>query len=81
MPKPKLLQKVFFWIVLGFLSTFFAETFSGSSPDFLFKTFGYFGIIPIYLLHSALLAALVMQRGKALQPAHALFCQPAVRHV
>ncbi len=64
MRRPKLIHKILFWIVLGFLSTFFAETFSGSSPDFLFKTFGYFGIIPIYLLHSVLLAALVMQRGK-----------------
>ena len=64
MRTPKLIHNIFFWIVLGFLSTFFAETFSGSSPDFLFKTFGYFGIIPIYLLHSVLLAALVMQRDK-----------------
>ena len=63
MHKPKLFHKIYFWIVLGFLSTFFAETFSGSSPDFLFKAFGYFGIIPIYLLHSGLLATLVMQRG------------------
>lgn len=64
MLKPKLLRKIFFWIVLGFLSTFFAETFSGSAPDFLFKAFGYFGIIPIYLLHSVLLAAIVIGRGK-----------------
>jgi hypothetical protein len=64
MRRPKLIHNIFFWIVLGFLSTFFAETFSGSSPDFLFKTFGYFGIIPIYLLHSVLLAAIVIRRGK-----------------
>jgi hypothetical protein len=64
MLKPKLLHKIFFWIVLGFLSTFFSETFSGSAPDFLFKAFGYFGIIPIYLLHSVLLAAILIGREK-----------------
>jgi len=64
MPKPKYLQKILFWIVLGFLSTFFAEVLSGSAPDFLFKAFGYFGILPIYLLHSLLLAALVIRKAQ-----------------
>ena len=53
-----------FWILLGFLSTFFAEVLSGSAPDFFFKGFGYFGIFPIYFLHSLLLVALVIGRRK-----------------
>jgi hypothetical protein len=64
MVKPKLIHKIFFWIVLGFLSTFFAEVFAGSAPDFLFMSFGYYGIVPIYLLHTLLLAALVIGRRK-----------------
>jgi len=64
MHQPKPGTKVLFWILLGFLSTFFAEVLSGSQPTFLFQGFGYYGIFPIYALHSLLLAALVIGRGK-----------------
>jgi len=64
MHQPKPGTKVLFWILLGFLSTFFAEVLSGSQPTFLFQGFGYYGIFPIYALHSLLLAALVISRDK-----------------
>lgn len=53
-----------FWILLGFLSTFFAESLSGSMPEFLLTPFGYFGTFPIYALHTLLIAALVISRRK-----------------
>lgn len=64
MKQPKKITRLVFWLLLGFLSTFFAEALSGSAPDFLITGFGYFGIFPIYALHSLLLAALVISRRK-----------------
>jgi hypothetical protein len=64
MKQPKKISKLVFWLILGFLSTFFAEALSGSAPDFFLTGFGYFGIFPIYALHSLLLAALVISRRK-----------------
>ena len=62
MNQPTKTLRFVFWILLGFLSTFFAEALSGASPDFFFKDFGYIGIFPIYALHSLLLAALVIRK-------------------
>jgi hypothetical protein len=58
------LTRFAFFLVLGLYSTFFAEVLSGSAPDFLTNSFGYFGIFPIYALHSVLLAALIFSRKK-----------------
>lgn len=60
MQKPGLLTRISFWLILGLLSTFFAETLSGSAPDFLLTSFGYLGIFPIYCLHTLLLASFVI---------------------
>lgn len=64
MNRPKIILIFLFWVLFGFLSTFFAEALSGSAPDFFFTSFGYFGIFPIYALHSLLLASLVIGRQK-----------------
>jgi len=53
-----------FFLLLGLLSTFFAEVLSGSAPDFLLTGFGYYGIFPIYALHSILLSSLLISRRK-----------------
>jgi hypothetical protein len=60
----KPINRLVFFIILGFLSTFFAEVLSGSGPDFLLTGFGYFGIYPIYALHIILVSSLVIGRNK-----------------
>jgi len=37
MKKPSFITRVFFWLLLGLLSTFFAEVLSGSAPYFLLE--------------------------------------------
>jgi hypothetical protein len=64
--KPRFITRLFFWLLLGLLSTFFAEYLSGSAPDFLLTAFGYIGIFPIYCLHTLILAALVIRPGRHL---------------
>jgi len=61
---PSVFQKILFWLSLGFISTFFAEVLSGSAPYFLLEGFGYVGIIPIYLLHTLVLAGLALRKGQ-----------------
>lgn len=64
MKQPKKFHNILFWILLGFLSTFFAEALSGSMPEFLFTPFGYYGTFLLYALHILLIAALVISRRK-----------------
>lgn len=64
MQKPNFMTRVFFWLMLGLLSTFFAEFLSGSAPDFLLTAFGYWGIFPIYMLHTVLLASLILRKKR-----------------
>jgi len=52
---------LFFWVVLGILSTYFAEVLSGSQPFVFFIEFGYVGIIPLYALHTLVLSALAIR--------------------
>ena len=65
MQLPGLLTRFTFWLLLGLLSTFFAEFLSGSAPDFLLTTFGYWGIFPIYWLHTVLIATLVIRKNRS----------------
>ena len=62
--KPHFFSKLVFWILIGLLSTFFAEVLSGSAPNFLMTAFGYWGIFPIYCLHTLFLASLIMTRKR-----------------
>ncbi len=64
MKKPSFITHVFFWMLLGLLSTFFAEVLSGSAPYFLLEWFGYYGIFPIYCLHTLLLASFTLSNSR-----------------
>jgi hypothetical protein len=57
-------RKVFFWIVLGALSTYFAESVAGSTL-FPFTTGnGLLLVFPVYCLHVVVLAAIVFRFGQ-----------------
>ena len=64
MKKPPFITRLFFWLLLGLLSTFFAEVLSGSAPYFLLEWFGYYGIFPIYCLHILLLASITISNSR-----------------
>ena len=58
------LPKLFFWIILGMLSTFFAEVLSGSD---LFPFFHWWGLLvttPLYTLHILVLSYIVFRYSK-----------------
>ncbi len=56
-----LLIRILFWIILGVLSTFFAEVISGNEPIVFFQSFGWTGVFPIYALHTLLLVYLAFK--------------------
>jgi len=64
MPKPTIFRKAFFWILLGCYSAFFAEVISGSELFPFFKLWGIFVIIPLYGMHTLVLAKIVYRFGK-----------------
>jgi len=45
-------RKWFFWIILGALSTFFAEVTAGSTPLPFFSPAGLLLVFPLYFLHT-----------------------------
>lgn len=61
-PSKKL--KLFFWIILGCLSVFFAEVISGSDMFLFFNPWGIIAIIPLYTLHILVLSHLVFKQGR-----------------
>ena len=67
---PSLRTKLFFWFILSALSVFFAEVVSGSYPQAFFNPFnpadiwGWAALMPLYGLHTILLAAAVFGGGK-----------------
>jgi len=65
MDKPRTVTRIFFCLLLGLLSTFFAEVLSGSAPDYLLTAFGYWGIFPLYCLHTLFLASIIMTRERS----------------
>lgn len=64
MQTPTLRQKVFFWLIIAAYSTVFAEVVSGSDPFPFFHPWGLFVVIPLYGLHTLVLAGLVFRLGK-----------------
>ncbi len=58
------LQRILFWILLGLYSTFFAEIVSGSTLFPFFKPYGYFLVIPVYLLHTIFFLSIIYRYGK-----------------
>ena len=69
--------KVFYWLILGCLSTYFAEVWSGSQIYSFYNLQSYMLVIPLYTLHILFLWALIWRYGRpwlyALFPAGCLF--------
>lgn len=61
-PSKKL--KIFFWIILGALSVFFAEVVSGSDLFPFFHLWGLLVVFPLYTLHILVLSYVVFNYGK-----------------
>jgi hypothetical protein len=62
-------HKWFFWLNIGLISTFFAEVISGSDMFPYFHLWGIMTVVPIYTLHSLVLATLVFRFGRPTLPA------------
>ena len=69
--------KLLFWYILGCLSTYFAEVWSGSQPFSFLNIQSYLLVVPLYTLHTLFLWTLIWRNGKpwlyALFPAGCLF--------
>ena len=65
-PPPKNIHRWLFWLILAAFSTYFAEVFSGADMFPFFHVWGIFIILPLYGLHSLLLAHLVYRAEKPL---------------
>ena len=67
---PSLRTKLFFWFILSAYSVFFAEVVSGSYPMAFFDPFnpadvwGWIALMPLYGLHTLVLASVVFSRGR-----------------
>lgn len=57
-------QRWLFWIILAFLSAFFAEVISGSYPYPFTTPWGLLSVIPLYGLHTMILASLVFRHAR-----------------
>jgi len=77
MGSPGTCTKLFFWVILGALSTYFAEVWSGSQIYTFYNPLSYILVIPLYTLHTLFLWTLVWRYGRpwfyALFPAGCLF--------
>jgi len=60
---PSLGRKVWFWIILGMSSVFFAEVTVGSQPFPFFVPFSILVVVPLYTLHILVLGTVVI-RGR-----------------
>jgi hypothetical protein len=73
---PRTRDKIFFWGLLGMLSTAFAEVTAGSSPFPFFHPWGLIVTTPLYTLHVVLLAGLLSRSGRL--TAHGLLFAGAI---
>ena len=62
----RLRTKLFFWLILGTLSVFFAEVAGGSAPFPFYDAWGLYAVLPLYTLHIVFLAFAVMRPPAAL---------------
>jgi len=60
-PEPPLRLKLGFWLLLGMLSTAFAEVVSGSDPFPFFLPWGFLVVTPLYSLHTLVLATIIVR--------------------
>ncbi len=74
---PGLKLRIFFWIILGTFSVFFAEVFAGSQLFPFFNVWGLGVVYPLYAVHLLVLGSFVFLKGKprlyTLFPAGAIF--------
>src|SRR5512138_349608 len=61
-PAPSRRVRMLFWLILGALSTFFAEVVCGSAPFALVDGGGLLLVLPLYGLHTLVLGTLVLGR-------------------
>ena len=61
--KPSRREKIFFWLILSALSTFFAEVISGSYIFPFTTVWGWIGVLPLYGLHCLIIGHFVL-RGR-----------------
>jgi len=61
---PSRRHRVLFCIILGCLSTFFAEVISGSYPYPFTTPWGLIGVWPLYTLHTLILATIIFRMGR-----------------
>ena len=61
---PPRTHRLFFWLILGSLSVFFAEVVSGSDMFPYFHAWGLLAIMPLYTLHILVLSYVVFNYGK-----------------
>jgi len=77
MEAPSARSKLFFWLIMGCLSTYFAEVWSGSQIYTFYNLMSYILVIPLYTLHILFLWGLIWRFGHpwlyALFPAGCLF--------
>jgi hypothetical protein len=75
--KPSTRMRVFFWLILGSFSVYFAEVVSGSDIFPFYKPVSWILVFPLYTLHTLVLWYVVFRHGRgrlyALFPAGALF--------
>jgi hypothetical protein len=57
-------QRYMFWVILACLSAFFAETISGSFPYSFVHPLGWVLVVPLYGLHTLVLAFVVFKVGR-----------------
>lgn len=62
-PEPSIREKLLFWILLGLLSTYFAESVAGSTLFPFTTLIGLFFVFPVYFLHIVVLATILCWRG------------------
>ena len=77
MAAARLRTKLFFWLILGTLSVFFAEVAGGSAPFPFFDAWGLYAVLPLYTLHIVFLAFAVIRPTRRI-PFTALFSAGAV---
>ena len=59
--RPSLRRKMFFWLLLGMMSTAFAEVLAASDPFPFFHAAGWLIVTPLYFLHVLVLATLLVR--------------------
>ena len=63
-PAPRRRHRIAFWLILSMFSAFFAEVTCGSQPFVFFNAPGWLLVVPLYGLHTLVLATIVWRWGR-----------------